>query len=106
MPLSIAISDDDGLHWPWIRDIDTGFGFCGPMNGTSMANRFPTRLRGCLWSHVAYLMSGHSLCRSARMEIGYDPDGSGVRPISIFENNLALHDINIELLSTQNRAVC
>ena len=41
-PLSIAISDDDGLHWPWIRDIDTGFGFCGPMNWTSTAN-WPTQ---------------------------------------------------------------
>lgn len=31
-PLSIALSEDDGLSWPWIRDIDHGEGFCGTAN--------------------------------------------------------------------------
>ena len=31
-PLSIAISDDDGNSWPWVRDIDSGRGFCGEAN--------------------------------------------------------------------------
>jgi predicted neuraminidase len=31
-PLSIALSEDDGLNWPWVRDIDTGDGFSGSAN--------------------------------------------------------------------------
>jgi predicted neuraminidase len=31
-PLSIALSEDDGLTWPWVRDIDTGDGFSGSAN--------------------------------------------------------------------------
>lgn len=31
-PLTIAISDDDGAHWPWVRDVDPGLGFCGEAN--------------------------------------------------------------------------
>ena len=31
-PLSIAISEDDGLSFPWIRDIEAGYGFCGAAN--------------------------------------------------------------------------
>lgn len=31
-PLSMAISEDDGLTWPWIRDLDGGQGFCGSEN--------------------------------------------------------------------------
>jgi predicted neuraminidase len=31
-PLSIAISIDDGLTWPWIRDVDNSLGFVGEKN--------------------------------------------------------------------------
>ena len=31
-PLSIAISEDDGQSWPWIRDLDFAEGFCGSAN--------------------------------------------------------------------------
>jgi len=31
-PLSIALSEDDGLSWPWIRDLDAGDGFAGVAN--------------------------------------------------------------------------
>ena len=31
-PLSIALSPDDGISWPWIRDIDYGQGFSGKAN--------------------------------------------------------------------------
>lgn len=31
-PLSIALSEDDGLTWPWVRDIDTSDGFSGSAN--------------------------------------------------------------------------
>ncbi len=31
-PLSIALSEDNGDTWPWMRDIDSGLGFCGLAN--------------------------------------------------------------------------
>ncbi len=31
-PLSVAISEDDGLSWPWIRDIDYSQGYAGQAN--------------------------------------------------------------------------
>ena len=79
-PLSIAISDDDGLHWPWIRDIDTGFGFCGPMNWDLNGQlAYPTLIEGLPGElHVAYSWAGRQAIRYVALRelevIGYDPD--------------------------------
>ena len=79
-PLSIAISDDDGLHWPWIRDIDTGFGFCGPMNWDLNGQlAYPTLIEGLPGElHVAYSWAGRQAIRYGALRelevIGYDPD--------------------------------
>ncbi len=55
-PLSIAISEDDGATWPWIRDIDYGQGFSGQANwhlNGQMA--YPTIIEGNPGElHVAY----------------------------------------------------
>ena len=78
-PLSIAISDDDGLHWPWIRDIDTGFGFCGPMNWDLNGQlAYPTLIEGQPGElHVAYSWAGRQAIRYVTLReqevIGYDP---------------------------------
>jgi predicted neuraminidase len=59
-PLSIAISADDGVSWPWIRDIDYGQGFSGSANwhlNGQMA--YPTILEGNANElHVAYSWGG------------------------------------------------
>ncbi len=81
-PLSIAISDDDGLHWPWIRDIDTGFGFCGPMNWDLNGQlAYPTLIEGRPGElHVAYSWAGRQAIRYVTLRelevIGYDPEAS------------------------------
>ena len=79
-PLSIAISDDDGLHWPWIRDIDAGFGFCGPMNWDLNGQlAYPTLIEGLPGElHVAYSWAGRQTIRYVALRelevIGYDAD--------------------------------
>jgi predicted neuraminidase len=46
-PLSVAISDDDGRSWPWIRDIMTSQGFCGEDNWFANGRlEYPTLLEG------------------------------------------------------------
>jgi hypothetical protein len=81
-PLSIAISDDDGFHWPWIRDIDTGFGFCGPMNWDLNGQlAYPTLIEGRPGElHAAYSWAGRQAIRYVTLRelevIGYDPDAS------------------------------
>ncbi|WP_115024760.1 exo-alpha-sialidase [Synechococcus sp. UW69] len=81
-PLSIAISDDDGLHWPWIRDIDTGFGFCGPMNWDLNGQlAYPTLIEGRPGElHVAYSWAGRQAIRYVTLRelevIGYALDAS------------------------------
>jgi predicted neuraminidase len=46
-PLSLALSEDDGLSWPWIRDIDPGWGFCGPANADWNGQlAYPTLVEG------------------------------------------------------------
>ena len=78
-PLSIAISDEDGLNWPWIRDIDTGFGFCGPMNWDLNGQlAYPTLIEGQPGElHVAYSWAGRQAIRYVTLReqevIGYDP---------------------------------
>jgi len=55
-PLSLALSEDDGRTWPWIRDIDPGEGFCGAAN--EMCNgqlAYPTIVEGEPGElHIAY----------------------------------------------------
>ena len=64
-PLSIALSDDDGFSWPWIRDIDTGFGFSGSLNWTLNGQlAYPTLLEGQPGElHVAYSWAGRQAIR-------------------------------------------
>ncbi len=64
-PLSIALSDDDGLTWPWIRDLDTGFGFSGALNWTINGQlAYPTLIEGQPGElHVAYSWGGRQAIR-------------------------------------------
>ena len=64
-PLSIALSEDDGLSWPWIRDLDTGFGFCGSLNWTLNGQlAYPTLIEGLPGElHVAYSWAGRQAIR-------------------------------------------
>lgn len=64
-PLSIALSHDDGLSWPWIRDIDTGFGFQGALNWTLNGQlAYPTLVEGRPGElHVAYSWAGRQAIR-------------------------------------------
>lgn len=38
-PLSIALSEDGGRSWPWVRDIETGDGYCMTNNSRDKQNR-------------------------------------------------------------------
>ena len=64
-PLAIALSDDDGLSWPWIRDIDHGLGFCGEANWfCNGALAYPTLLEGLPGDlHIAYSWAGRAAIR-------------------------------------------
>lgn len=55
-PLSLALSEDDGQTWPWMRDIDQGLGFCGTANWDQNAQlAYPTMVEGRSGElHVAY----------------------------------------------------
>lgn len=64
-PLSVALSDDDGASWPWIRDLDTGWGFHGPANWTLNGQlAYPTLLEGAAGDlHLAYSWAGREAIR-------------------------------------------
>lgn len=64
-PLSIALSADDGLTWPWIRDIDTGLGFCGTANWIANGQlAYPTIVEGVPGQlHIAYSWAGRAAIR-------------------------------------------
>jgi predicted neuraminidase len=55
-PISVAVSVDEGLTWPWVRDIDFGNGYCGQenwINNHQMA--YPTITEGKDQRlHIAY----------------------------------------------------
>ncbi|KZR73248.1 exo-alpha-sialidase [Prochlorococcus marinus] len=78
-PLSIALSINDGDTWPWIRDIDTGFGYQGSMNWTLNGQlAYPTILEGQAGElHIAYSWAGREairyLCLREEDIIGYTP---------------------------------
>ena len=75
-PLSLALSEDDGLSWPWIRDLDTGWGFCGTANWFLNGQlAYPTVLEGLAGElHVAYSWAGREairyVCLSERDVVG------------------------------------
>lgn len=64
-PLSIALSEDDGDTWPWIRDIDPGLGFCGSANWHLNGQlAYPTLLEGKPGElHLAYSWAGRAAIR-------------------------------------------
>ncbi len=55
-PLTIALSEDDGLSWPWIRDLDRGEGFCGEANWACNGQlAYPSIVEGVPGElHIAY----------------------------------------------------
>ena len=55
-PLSIALSTDDGDTLPWIRNVDTGLGFCGMANWhLNCQLTYPYVIEGSLGAlHIAY----------------------------------------------------
>ncbi|MCP9891969.1 exo-alpha-sialidase [Cyanobium sp. Aljojuca 7D2] len=69
-PLSIALSTDDGQTWPWIRDIDTGLGFCGSANWQLNGQlAYPTILEGQPGElHIAYSWAGRAAIRYLCLE--------------------------------------
>jgi predicted neuraminidase len=71
-PLSVALSDDDGQTWPWIRDIDTGFGFSGTANWSLNGQlAYPTILEGQPGElHIAYSWAGRAAIRYLCLEEG------------------------------------
>ena len=79
-PLSVAISADDGDSWPWIRDLDTGFGFCGPFNWDLNGQlAYPVLLEGRPGElHIAYSWGGRQairyLCIDEHEIMGVLPD--------------------------------
>lgn len=64
-PLALALSEDDGQTWPWIRDIDSGFGFCGTANWHCNGQlAYPTILEGNPGElHIAYSWAGRAAIR-------------------------------------------
>ena len=64
-PLAIALSDDDGDSWPWIRSIDHGDGFCGDANWQlNGALAYPSIVEGLPGElHIAYSWAGRLAIR-------------------------------------------
>lgn len=64
-PLSLALSGDDGDSWPWIRDLDTGFGFCGTANWQCNGQlAYPCLVEGQAGElHIAYSWAGRAAIR-------------------------------------------
>lgn len=64
-PLSIALSEDDGDSWPWVRDIDYGDGFAGDANWFLNGQlAYPSILEGLPGElHIAYSWAGRQAIR-------------------------------------------
>jgi len=64
-PLSLAISDDDGDSWGWIRDLDHGLGFAGDQNWMLNGQlAYPSLLEGRPGElHLAYSWGGRQAIR-------------------------------------------
>ena len=75
-PLTVALSDDDGQSWPWMRDIDCGEGFCGEANRLCNAQlAYPTMVEGQPGElHIAYSWGDRAairyLCLSEQAILG------------------------------------
>lgn len=78
-PLSIALSEDDGLSWPWIRDIDHGEGFCGTANWFANGQlAYPSLLEGQPGDlHIAYSWGGRA---AIRYRLLHEQDILGLAP--------------------------
>lgn len=78
-PLTVALSEDDGISWPWARNIDAGFGFAGLHNWQLNGQlAYPTLLEGQPGElHIAYSWAGRSsiryVCLNESDIIGYEP---------------------------------
>ena len=78
-PLSVALSNDDGETWPWIRDLDHGLGFAGDANWFLNGQlAYPTILEGLPGElHIAYSWGGRQairyLCLHEEQILGYVP---------------------------------
>ena len=64
-PLSVALSDDDGDTWPWVRDLDHGDGFAGEANWFLNGQlAYPSILEGLPGElHIAYSWAGREAIR-------------------------------------------
>lgn len=64
-PLSVALSEDDGDSWPWIRDIDHGDGFVGDLNWYLNGQlAYPSILEGLPGElHIAYSWAARQAIR-------------------------------------------
>lgn len=64
-PLSIALSEDDGKTWPWIRVIDAGLGYSGSQNWYFNGQlAYPSILEGSPGEiHVAYSWGNRAAIR-------------------------------------------
>lgn len=64
-PLSVALSDDDGDTWPWVRDLDHGDGFAGDANWFLNGQlAYPSILEGLPGElHIAYSWAGRQAIR-------------------------------------------
>lgn len=77
-PMSVALSEDDGLTWPWVKDIDSGSGYFGAANfEQNVQLAYPTIEEGGPGElHVAYSwwnrMSIRYLCLSEDDILGGD----------------------------------
>lgn len=69
-PLSLALSEDDGQTWPWIRDLDAGQGFCGTDNWSLNGQlAYPTFAEGHPGElHIAYSWAGRFAIRYVCLE--------------------------------------
>ena len=64
-PLNVALSDDDGETWPWVRDLDHGDGFAGEANWFLNGQlAYPSILEGLPGElHIAYSWAGRQAIR-------------------------------------------
>lgn len=71
-PLSLAISEDDGATWPWVRDIDFGMGFCGEANWhQNMQLAYPSLVEGLDDElHLAYSWGNRAAIRHVCLTVG------------------------------------
>jgi predicted neuraminidase len=69
-PVTIALSADGGLTWPWQRDIDAGDGFCGDANRhLNRQDAYPCIMQtadGLI--HVAYSYRGRQCIKYVRFD--------------------------------------